>query len=115
MRGNRLLLSLMLLVPAFTAGASDQTLLIEMEPGSTAQPTAVSASGAVVAGALATAGGFYWMPTTGVIFIGGLGASSVSRDGSTIVGSAIGSGVFQAAIWLRAAEWRLLGSFRPGP
>jgi probable HAF family extracellular repeat protein len=73
----------------------------------------VSASGAVVVGGLATAGGFYWMPTTGVIFIGGLGASSVSRDGSTIVGSALDARGIQAAIWQRAAEWRLLGSFTP--
>ena len=45
---------------------------------------------------------------------GGVGAASVSRDGRTIVGTAIDSRVFQAAIWLRAAEWKLLGSFRPG-
>ena len=74
----------------------------------------MSASGAVVAGGLASGGGFYWMPTTGVIFIGGLGATSVSRDGSTIVGVAADSRITQAAIWVRAAEWRLLGSFRPG-
>ena len=54
------------------------------------------------------------MPTTGVIFIGGLGASNVSRDGSTIVGTVIDSRVTQAAVWVRAAEWRLLGSLRPG-
>ena len=64
-------------------------------------------------GGLGTGGGFYWMPTTGRIFIGGLVASKVSRDGSTIVGRAIDSRVIQAAIWQRAAEWRLLGSFRP--
>ena len=114
MSGNRLLLLMLLLVPAFTARASDKPLLIELEPEAGALPGGVSASGAVVVGGLATAGGFYWMPTTGVIFIGGLGATGVSRDGSTIVGTAVGSGVFQAAIWLRAAEWRLLGSFRPG-
>ena len=114
MRGNRLLLSMMLLVPAFTAGASDKPLLIELAQRSGALPGGVSASGAVVVGALATAGGFYWMPTTGVIFIGGLGATNVSRDGSTIVGTVLDSRVTQAAIWLRAAEWRLLGSFRPG-
>ena len=114
MRGNRLLLSMMLLVPALTARASDKPLLIELEQRSGALPGGVSASGAVVAGGLATVGGFYWMPTTGVIYIGGLGATSVSRDGSTIVGVAADSRGIQAAIWLRAAEWRLLGSFRPG-
>ena len=54
------------------------------------------------------------MPTTGVIFIGGLGATNVSRDGSTIVGTVLDSRVTQAAVWVRAAEWRLLGSLRPG-
>ena len=112
MHVNRLLLSMMLLVPAFTARASDKALLIELEQRSGALPNAVSASGAVVVGPLSTVGGFYWMPTTGDIFIGGLGAASVSRDGSTIVGTAADSRrIIQAAIWLRAAEWRLLGSF----
>jgi probable HAF family extracellular repeat protein len=114
MRATRLLLSMILLVPGIAARASDTPVLIELERQSDALPAGVSASGAVVAGGLSTAGGFYWMPTTGVVFIGGLAASAVSRDGSTIVGSALGSGVSQAAIWLRAAEWRLLGSFRPG-
>ena len=55
------------------------------------------------------------MPTTGTIFIGGLGATTVSRDGSTIVGTALDSrAITNAAIWQRAAEWKLLGSFRPG-
>ena len=89
--------------PADRAGAG---------PG--ALPGGVSASGAVVVGGLATVGGFYWMPTTGAIYIGGLGATSVSGDGSTIVGAAADSRGIQAAIWQRAAEWRLLGSFRPG-
>src|SRR6185503_2808569 len=56
-------------------------------------------------------GGFYWMPTTGVISIGGVQTDAVSRDGRTMVGTAIGSSLTQAAIWKRAAEWQLLGSF----
>ena len=104
---------MLLLMPAL-ARASGNALLIELEQRSEALPGGMSASGAVVAGGLSTGGGFYWMPTTGVIYIGGLDASSVSRDGSTIVGTAADSrGIHQAAIWLRAAEWRLLGSFRP--
>ena len=114
MRGNRWLLPVLLLAPAFAARASDKALLIELEQRSGALPGGVSASGAVVAGGLSSGGGFYWMPTTGVIYIGGLGATSVSRDGSTIVGTALDSRGIQAAIWLRAAEWRLLGSFGPG-
>src|SRR5262245_38912727 len=51
------------------------------------------------------------MPTTGVIEIGGVGASGVSSDGATIVGSAVDRQLLQnAAIWTRG-EWRLLGSF----
>jgi probable HAF family extracellular repeat protein len=114
MRGNQLLLSALLLAPTVAARAGDKPLLIELEPRAGARPGGVSASGAVVAGGFADGGGFYWMPTTGIISIGGLGASSVSRDGSTIVGlQADSRGINHAAIWLRAAEWRLLGSFRP--
>jgi probable HAF family extracellular repeat protein len=55
------------------------------------------------------------MPTTGVISIGGFTGAGVSRDGRVIVGSAFDpQRIRQAAIWLRAAEWRLLGSFSPG-
>ena len=47
----------------------------------------------------------------GTVFIGGLGATNVSLDGGTIVGQTVERGVLQAAIWVRAAEWKLLGSF----
>ena len=114
MRGTRLLLVLLLLVPALTARATDTPLLIELELRAGALAEGVSGSGAVAAGALANGGGFYWMPTTGVVAIGGKGATGVSRDGRTIVGIAADSrGVDQAAIWVRAAEWKLLGSIRP--
>src|SRR5262245_46632344 len=105
------------LVSASTFGirAEEKTLLIELESRSAALPTGVSASGAVVSGGFnGGLGGFYWMPTTGVIFAGGVQASGVSRDGHTIVGWAKDSrGIQQAAIWMRGTEWRLLGSF-PG-
>jgi probable HAF family extracellular repeat protein len=114
MRGTRLLLSLLLLVPAFAVRASDKATLILLDQRDNALPAGVSASGAVVAGSFAGTGGFYWMPTTGTVFIGGLGAGAVSRDGSTIVGNAFGPGaIINAAIWQRAAEWKLLGSLRP--
>ena len=106
---------MLLLAPAVTARASDKPLLIELEQRASALPGGVSASGAVVTGAIESGGGFYWMPTTGVVYIGGEVADAVSGDGSTIVGTAAGaSGSHQAAIWLRASEWRLLGSFTPG-
>ena len=113
MRTRRLLLAVILLAPTMSARASDKTLLIELEQRSAALPGGVSASGAVVVGGLSTGGGFYWMPTTGVIATGGLAANKVSRDGRTIVGAAVGARMVQAAIWLRAAEWKLLGSFTP--
>jgi len=114
MQRNRWVLSMMLLAPAVTARASDKALLIELDQKTGALPASVSASGAVVVGGLATIGGFYWMPTTGSIYIGGLGASSVSGDGTTIVGAAADSHGIQAAIWQGGADWRLLGSFRAG-
>jgi len=114
MRRNKLLLLIALLAPAFAVRASDKPLLIELSQRSGALPSGVSASGAVVVGGLGTGGGFYWMPTTGDIFIGGLSASNVSGDGHTIVGTVLDSRVTQAAVWVRAAEWRLLGSLRPG-
>ncbi len=79
-----------------------------------ALPSSVGANGAVVVGGLRSGGGFYWMPTTGTVYIGGDFASEVSRDGKTIIGTGIDSAKRkQAGIWLRASEWRLLGSIVP--
>ena len=79
-----------------------------------ALPSDVNANGAVVVGGFRNGGGFYWMPTTGVVSVGGISADAVSRDGRTIVGEARDSQrVQQAAIWQRAAEWKLLGSVVP--
>lgn len=111
MRASRVILALLIVVPALTARAANQTLLIELEPRTRLFPGGVSAGGAVVSGTFDGAGGFYWMPTTGVISIGGISAEAVSRDGRTIVGAATESRTRQAAIWARAAEWRVLGSF----
>jgi probable HAF family extracellular repeat protein len=113
MRMRRALVALMLLLaPTWTVRTADQTLLIELPVS--VLPTDVSANGSVVVGAYREPSGFYWMPTTGDIFIGGKGASAGSRDGRTIVGTAADSrGIEQAAIWQRAAEWRLLGSIAP--
>src|SRR5204862_426746 len=75
MRVKRLLCAVMLLAATVMARASDKTLLIQLDPRSTALPNGVSAGGTVVVGALGTGGGFYWMPTTGVIFTGGVRAT----------------------------------------
>jgi hypothetical protein len=60
MRAKKLLLAAMLLAPALTSGASDKTLLIELDPRSGALPEGVGAGGAVVVGGSAQGGGFYW-------------------------------------------------------
>ena len=89
-------------------------LLIEIDPRAGALPAAVSANNLVVVGGLDGGGGFYWMPTKGVLFNGGEVSNDVSGDGRTIVGIVkdVG-GISQAGIWIGSTEWRLLGSFSP--
>ena len=104
-------LTLALCALTLSVRADDKALFIELPAG--ALPRDISASGMVVGG-LRSGGGFYWLPTTGVVFVGGQIAEAVSLDGRTIVGTAPDSrNVTQAAIWQRAAEWRLLGSVVP--
>jgi probable HAF family extracellular repeat protein len=110
-RTGALILVLLLLATTWPGEASDKAVLIMLDLKSDAQPLGVSAGGAVVVGGLSTGGGFYWMPTTGVIFTGGLFATKVSRDGKVIVGQAIDNRLRVAGIWQRATEWRSLGSF----
>lgn len=107
---SRSLAILMLALPAGLRG-ENAPLLIELPAGTL--PLAVNANGTVIGG-LKTGGGFYWMPTTGDIYLGGDTAMASSRDGRTIVGSAFDARkIRQAGIWQRAAEWRLLGSIVP--
>jgi probable HAF family extracellular repeat protein len=111
MRAQQLTLTLLLLLLAFTVRAEDRTLLIELPTG--VLPVDVAANGTAV-GSFRDGGGLYWMPTTGDIAIGGVSANGVSRDGRSIAGTARDSRrIQQAAIWQRAAEWRLLGSIAP--
>jgi len=91
--------------------AGDQAVMITL--ADSALPSDVGANGSMVVGSFRSGGGFYWMPTTGVVFVGGKNASSVSRDGKTIVGTEFDQRVSQAAIWLRGAEWKVLGSVVP--
>jgi hypothetical protein len=109
---RRVVVALLLLAPTLTAGAADKTLFIELEQRGSPLPSAVTGNGATIVGNFGAGGGFYWMPTTGVIFNGGRTAAAISADGRTIVGAARDAqGVENAAIWLRATEWRLLGGF----
>src|SRR5580765_3072025 len=68
--------ALAVLALAQTGKADDNATLIEL-PDSVL-PLAV-ASGSTVVGGLASGGGFYWMPTTGVIYLGGLTAGAEDR------------------------------------
>lgn len=119
-RGRQLpvLLVLVLLGLAHGAAAQDEPLFIELPTA--AIPSDVSASGYTVVGSLLGGGsdpqfggqGFYWMPTTGVVQIGGTQAAAISRDGRTIAGRALDAqGRENAAIWLGGTDWRVLGSF----
>ncbi len=111
MRTLKIFLTLALSALTLSVRADDKTLFIELPAG--VLPGDISASGMVVGG-LRSGGGFYWLPTTGVVYVGGQSADSVSLDGRTIVGTAPDArNVTQAAIWQRAAEWRLLGSVVP--
>ena len=108
---TKLFLTLALCALTLSARADDKALLIELPAG--ALPLDISSNGMVVGG-LRSGGGFYWLPTTGVIYVGGQTAESVSRAGDAIAGTAFDArNVTQAAIWQRAAEWRLLGSVVP--
>jgi hypothetical protein len=79
-------LGLMLAAVTVSTRAQDAAILIELPNG--VLPNAVGGGGSVVVGGLAEGGGFYWMPTTGVVYMGGQDAIDVSRDGRTIVGRA---------------------------
>jgi probable HAF family extracellular repeat protein len=109
---NTLMSFLFVLACGAGAQAQDQAVMITLPTG--VLPADVGANGGIVVGGLRSGGGFYWMPTTGVIYIGGVGANGVSRDGRTIVGEVVDrQNIEQAGIWLRGAEWRLLGSVVP--
>jgi probable HAF family extracellular repeat protein len=110
--GNlKLVLVVAALAASTAASAADKAMLIELP--NQVFPSGVS-SDVTVVGGLGQGGGFYWMPTSGIVLIGGRQALSTSRDGNTIVGEALDArGLQQAAIWQGGTEWRLLGSIAP--
>jgi uncharacterized membrane protein len=106
---KQLALTCLLLATAITPRAQEKPLFIELPPGTL---TASVSSGGMVVGTLTTEGAYYWMSTTGVVYIGGTQGIAVSRDGRSIIGRARDARRREhAAIWQRGAEWRLLGSF----
>lgn len=111
-RSLRVVAVLALLGRADLALPEDKALLIELPQETLA--IAVGANGFVVAANAFSGGGQYWMPTSGVVSIGGTQTNAISRDGKTILGRALDSRGFEnAAIWQGGREWRLLGSFTP--
>jgi probable HAF family extracellular repeat protein len=95
-----------------TARAENEPLLIELEPE--ALSSDIGAGGFTVVGSTFDGEAFYWMPSSGVVRIGGTRGVAISRDGRTLVGAALdANGNENAAIWLGGREWRLLGSFHP--
>ncbi|MGH9391743.1 MAG: hypothetical protein ACRD1Z_19250, partial [Vicinamibacteria bacterium] len=81
------------------ARSQDEPLLIELQPE--ALPSDLGGNGFTVAGATFDGEGFYWMPTSGVVKIGGTQVNAVSRDGRTLIGRALDANRKEnAAIWL---------------
>jgi probable HAF family extracellular repeat protein len=108
----RCLLFVSLLARAGKALSQDEPLLIELEPE--ALPADLGAGGFTVLGTTFDQEAFYWMPSSGVVRIGGTAGVAISRDGRTLVGDALdANGHENAAIWEGGTEWRLLGSFHP--
>jgi probable HAF family extracellular repeat protein len=106
------LFTLLSLSAAGSGTSQDQPLLIELAPEALAYD--LGADGFTIIGSTFDGEAFYWMPSSGVVRIGGTQGIAVSRDGRTIIGRAFdANGKENAAIWLGGEEWRLLGSFHP--
>lgn len=105
-------LTVVLLFMARVGTSDEEPLLIELAPEALAYD--IGANGFTVIGSTYSGEAFYWMPSSGVVRIGGTQGVAVSRDGRTIIGRALdANGNENAAIWLGGEEWRLLGSFHP--
>lgn len=110
-RVSVLIVALVAIAIGTPTAADDKAIFIQLPAGVLASK--VSSSGVVVGG-LRPIGGIHWMPTRGDVFIGGTAATFISHDGRVIAGDALDANrIEQAAIWQRAAEWRLLGSIVP--
>jgi probable HAF family extracellular repeat protein len=105
-------IALLFLGVARGGSSEEKPLLIELVPG--ALPVDLGQSGFIALGTTVTSEAFYWMPTSGVVRIGGTQGVAISRDGSTIVGNALDANQNEnAAIWLGGDEWRLLSPLHP--
>jgi probable HAF family extracellular repeat protein len=92
--------------------ADDRVFFMALPPE--VLPTAIGSNAFAVAGGYYSGGGLYWMPTSGDRAIGVREALAISRDGTTIVGTALDTrGLANAAIWQDGQPWRLLGGITP--
>ena len=95
------------------AAADDRILFLTLPVNALA--TTVGANAFIVAGTYQGVGAFLWMPTSADTRIGGTNAAVISRDGRTLIGSALDANrVEHAAVWTPSNEWQLLGSVRAG-
>ena len=103
-----------IVIALFTASASLAGQAVFTQLDANWLPSGISGDGSIVVGTYYRGEGFYWTAQTGVVPIGGNGATlGISADGSTIVGSKNDAmGYLNAAYW-RDGTWTLLGSFGP--
>ncbi len=76
-------------------------------------PTSIGQNGFVVAGDFTEGGAFQWMPTSGVMLVGGE-TGFISRDGKGMAGTIRDpNGIGNAARWEGGRSWRALGPLVP--
>jgi len=110
MRRTLVTLAALVLCETLSVNADDRVFFMELPPQ--VLPSDVGANAFALVGTFLRGGGFYWMPTSGTTAIGGRSGVAVSRDGRTIVGTALDARGFEnAAIWRGGTDWRVLGSF----
>src|SRR5262245_38024890 len=102
----------LVLLCVLPSAASDRVLFLPMRTD--ALGVAVGGNAFMTAGNYYDGGAFFWLPTTGDHSIGGVAATSISRDGKTVVGTAKDArGLDTAGFWTADDGWRLLGPIRP--
>jgi len=103
-----------IVIALFTASGAATAQAVFTSLDANTVPTGISGDGSIVVGTYYRGLGFYWKAQTGVVPIGGNGATlGISADGSTIVGSINddATGFQNAAYWQFDGTWTLLGSF----
>jgi len=102
-----------LLLSAAPRAQTSSAFFVELPEN--ALPYSVDGSGWVSVGlSYQRTDGMYWMPTTGMVELGGVTALEVSRDGRRIVGNAFDAKArLNAAVWQGGSVWQPLGGLSP--